>query len=83
MGAGPRIEGGFQLRSERSRTPQRRTTVMVRVRQRVFEASVAAEFRTLHRELIGYFDEMVDHLIADAMRGDGNDETLEQRQIGR
>lgn len=62
---------------------QRRTTVMVRVRQRAFEATVAAEFRTLHRELIGYFDEMVDHLIADAMRGDGNDETLEQRQIGR
>lgn len=62
---------------------QRRTTVMVRVRQRAFEATVAAEFRTLHGELIGYFDEMVDHLIADAMRSDGNDETLEQRQIGR
>ncbi|ETD02141.1 hypothetical protein U717_08290 [Rhodobacter capsulatus R121] len=57
--------------------------MMIRMRQRVFEATVAAEFRTLHRDLIGCFDEKADHLIADAMRGDGNDETLEQRQIGR
>jgi len=60
---------------------QRRTTVMVRVRQSSFERTVAEEFRTLHRELTGYFDEMVEHLIADAMKSDGDDETLEQRRL--
>jgi hypothetical protein len=62
---------------------QRRTTVMVRVRKTDFERTIAAEFRTLHRELTTYFDEMVTHLITDVMKSDGNDETLEQRQIGR
>ena len=60
---------------------QRRTTVMVRVRQTSFEQTVGEEFRTLHRELTGYFNEMVEHLIADAMRSDGDDETLEQRRL--
>ncbi|GAA6202316.1 hypothetical protein [Aquicoccus sp. SU-CL01552] len=60
---------------------QRRTTVMVRVRQSRFERTVAEEFRTLHRELTGYFDEMVEHLIADVMKSDGDDETLEQRRL--
>ena len=59
---------------------QRRTTVMVRVRQASFERTVAEEFRTLHRELTAYFNETVEHLIADAMKSDGNDETLEQPQ---
>jgi len=62
---------------------QRRTTVMVRVRQAVFEQTIAAEFRELHRELTTYFGEMVNHLIANVMRSDGDDETLEQRKIGR
>lgn len=62
---------------------QRRTTVMVRVRQQEFERTVAAEFQNLHRELTRYFDEMVNHLIADVMKSDGDDETLEQRQIGK
>lgn len=62
---------------------QRRTTVMVRVRQRDFERRIVAEFRNLHRELISYFDEMVNHLITDVMRSDGDDETLEMRQIAR
>ena len=60
---------------------QRRTTVMVRVRQAEFERLVAEEFRTLHRELTSYFNETVEHLIADAMNSDGDDETLEQRQL--
>jgi hypothetical protein len=60
---------------------QRRTTVMVRVRPSSFERTVAEEFRTLHRELTVYFNETVEHLIADAMRSDGDDETLEQRQL--
>jgi hypothetical protein len=62
---------------------QRRTTVMVRVRKAAFEQTIAAEFQTLHRELTTYFDEMVSHLITDVMKSDGDDETLEQRQIGR
>jgi hypothetical protein len=62
---------------------QRRTTVMVRVRQAEFEQTIGAEFRTLHKELTSYFGEMVDHLIANVMKSDGDDETLEQRQIGR
>jgi len=62
---------------------QRRTTVMVRVQQAAFEQTIAAEFQALHRELTTYFDETVNHLIANVMKSDGDDETLEQRQIGR
>ena len=62
---------------------QRRTTVMVRVRQVAFERTIAAEFQALHRELTTYFDETLNHLIANVMKSDGDDETLEQRQIGR
>ena len=60
---------------------QRRTTVMVRVQETRFERTVAAEFRTLHKELTAYFNATVEHLIADAMKSDGSDETLEQRQL--
>lgn len=62
---------------------QRRTTVMVRVRRTAFEQTIAAEFQELHRELTTYFGEMVNHLIANVMKSDGDDETLEQRQIKR
>ena len=60
---------------------QRRTTVMVRVRQSEFERTVMVEFDALNRALTDTFGEIVDHLIADAMRGDGDDSTLDQRQI--
>ena len=60
---------------------QRRTTVMVRMQEIRFERTVAAEFRTLHKELTSYFNATVEHLIADAMKSDGSDETLEQRQL--
>jgi len=30
-----------------------------------------------------YFGEMVNHLIANVMKADGDDETLEHRQIGK
>jgi hypothetical protein len=60
---------------------QRRTTVMVRVCPKAFEQTIAVEFQMLHGELTGYFGEMVNHLIANVMRSDGDDETLEQRQI--
>jgi hypothetical protein len=33
--------------------------------------------------LTTYFGEMVNHLIANVMKSDGDDETLEQRQIGK
>jgi hypothetical protein len=62
---------------------QRRTTVMVRIRKSVFERTIAAEFQALHRELTSYFAEMVDHLISDVMKSDGDDDSLEQRQIAR
>lgn len=61
---------------------QRRTTVMVRVRPSEFERTVMTEFNTLHRALTATFGEIVDHLIADAMHGDGDDTTLDQPQIG-
>lgn len=60
---------------------QRRTTVVVRAGKSSFEATVLDEFRTLHRELTAYFNETVEHLIADAMKSDGEDGDLEQRQI--
>lgn len=62
---------------------QRRTTVMVKVRRSVFERTVLAEFNTLHSELVAYFKDTVDHLIADAMKSDGDDGNLERPQIGR
>ena len=61
---------------------QRRTTVMVRVRQSEFERTVMAEFNTLHRALTETFGEIVDHLIADAMHGDGDETSLDQPRIG-
>ena len=54
-----------------------------RVHKAEFEQSIAAEFQLLLRELTSYFSEMVEHLIANVMKSDGDDETLEQRQISR
>ena len=62
---------------------QRRTTVIVRVRKAEFERTIAAEFQRLHGELTRYFGETLDHLIANVMKSDGDDETLEQRRIAR
>ena len=56
---------------------------MVKVRQSEFEQTVMAEFNTLHAELVAYFKDTVDYLIADAMKSDGDDENLERPQIGR
>jgi hypothetical protein len=60
---------------------QRRTTVMVRVRPSVFEHGVLAEFSALHGALTEAFGDIVAHLIADVMRGDGDDTALEQPRI--
>lgn len=62
---------------------QRRTTVMVKVRQTEFERTVMAEFKVLHAELVAYFKATVDHLIADAMKSDGEDDHLEPPQLGQ
>ena len=62
---------------------QRRTTIMVKVQKSEFEQTVMAEFNALHSELVAYFKDTVDHLIADAMKSDGDDDNLERPQIGR
>ena len=64
------------------RYPRKRcTTVMVRVRQSGCEETVGEELRMLHRELTANFSEMVDHLIADALKSDGDDETHDQHRL--
>ena len=55
---------------------QRRTTVMVRARERHFDRVVWAEFCRLHTELEHYFQDVTDHLITRAMGSDGDDSTL-------
>jgi hypothetical protein len=63
--------------------PKRRTRVMVRVCPSSFERSSAEGVRTLQREFTAYFNETVEHLIADAIRSDGNDEILDLRRLPR
>ena len=55
---------------------QRRTTVMVRARERHFDRVVWAEFGRLHTELLFYFQDVTDHLITRAMGSDGDDSTI-------
>ena len=56
---------------------------MGRVPKSEFERTIAAECQRLHGELTRYFGEAVYHLIANVMKSDGDDETLEQRRIAR
>ena len=58
---------------------QRRTTVMVRARERHFDRVVWAEFGRLHAELQLYFQDVTDHLITRAMGSDGDDSNIGQR----
>lgn len=62
---------------------RRRTKVIVRVQPDVFDMTVGAEFRTSHAELVAYFKDTVDHLIADAMKSDGDDENIKTGLIYR
>ena len=55
---------------------------MVRVCPKTFDQTVGAEFRALHAALVAYFTDTVDHLIADAMKSDGDDENIETALIG-
>ena len=57
---------------------QRRTTVMVRVREREFDETAWAEYRRLHDELADYFSAVTDHLISRVM-GSGGSSTLDLR----
>ena len=58
---------------------QRRTTVMVRARERHFDRVVWAEFSRLQTELQFYFEDVTDHLITRAMGSDGDDSNIVRR----
>ena len=60
---------------------QRRTTVMVRARERAFDRVVWTEFSRLHTELEIYFEDVTDHLITRAMGSDGDDSAFDQRRL--
>jgi len=62
---------------------QRRTTVMVRTNERLFDDVVWVEFSKLQTVLEFYFEETVDHLIGTSMHADGDDSTLEMAQLPR
>ncbi len=57
---------------------QRRTTVMVRARERAFHRVVWPEFSRLQTELEVYFHDVTDHLITHAMGADGDDSGLDR-----
>ena len=58
---------------------QRRTTVVVRARERSFDREVWAEFSRLQTELQFYFEDVADHLITRAMGSDGDDSVIGHR----
>ena len=60
---------------------QRRTTVMVRARERAFDRVVWTEFSRLHTELEIYFTDVTDHLITRAMGSNGDDSGLDRRRL--
>ena len=55
---------------------QRRTTVMVRTRERAFNRVVWLEYSRLQTELEDYFEDVTNHLIERAMGSDGDDSGL-------
>ena len=59
---------------------QRRTTVMLRVTNTVFDTVLYPEFCDLHDELATYFEETTDHLIRTVMQSDGNDDDIADDQ---
>lgn len=60
---------------------QRRTTVVVRAPRTLLDDVLMPEFGRLQHELTHYFSETVDHLIATAMKSDGDDDVPEQGQL--
>ena len=61
-------------------TRQRRTTVMVRARERSFDREVWTEFTRLHTELESYFEDVTDYLVTRAMGSDGDDSAIGRRR---
>ena len=57
---------------------QRRTTVMVRARERAFYRVVWPEFSRLQTELEFYFHDVTDHLITHVMGSDADDRGLDR-----
>ena len=57
---------------------QRRTSVVVRARERDFNRVVWPEYSRLQNELESYFEDVTDHLIGRAMGSDGDDSTLDR-----
>ena len=51
---------------------QRRTTVMVRAREREFDRRAWQEYCRLHDELADYFNDVTDHLISRVMGSSGS-----------
>ncbi len=61
---------------------QRRTTVMVRSRERFFDRVVWPEYSQLQSELESYFVDVTDHLVERVMGSDGDDSNLDGWQGG-
>ena len=57
---------------------QRRTSVVVRAREREFNRVVWPEFSRLQTELESYFEDVTDHLVNRVMGSDGDDSTLDR-----
>ena len=57
---------------------QRRTSVVVRAREREFNRVVWPEYSRLQNELESYFEDVTDHLVNRVMGSDGDDSTLDQ-----
>ena len=60
---------------------QRRTTVMVWVREREFDREIRLEFSMLHSEPENYFQDVTKHAITCAMRSDGDDCALDRPRL--
>ena len=61
---------------------QRRTTVMVRTRERFFDRAVWPEYSRLQSELESYFVDVTDHLVERVMGSDGDDSNLDAQPGG-
>lgn len=57
---------------------QRRTSVVVRTRERDFNRVVWPEYNRLQNELESYFEDVTDHLITRVMGSDGDDSALDR-----
>ena len=57
---------------------QRRTSVVVRAREREFNRVVWPEYSSLQTELESYFEDVTDHLITRVMGSDGDDSALDR-----